>query len=217
MTAAAPATAPAPAAPGATRRAKGVRREAAVVEAAAELIAEQGLADLRMSDVAERAGMSVGHLTYYFSSKSELLLRAIVLSERQFHAEVERQLRRETDPWQRLGTLVELSASNRPGDPSWLLWFEVWARAGADQSVAAVQREFADWWRQRLADVVAYGVERGAFRGDDPERAVRVLAALVDGLSLHLTLSSPGLTRAKLLETVMGVAVDLLRPLRKRR
>lgn len=199
------------------RRAKGAEREAAVVEAAADLIAEQGLADLRMADVALRAGMSVGHVTYYFPSKTELLVRAIALSERRFQAEVDRSLRRQADPWQRLGTLVELAASQRPGDPGWVLWFEVWARAAVDPSVAAVQRELAGWWRQRLADVVAYGVQRGTFRGDDPDRAVRVLAGLVDGLSVHLTLDSSQLTRAQLLDTVMAVAVDLLRIPRRSR
>lgn len=199
------------------RRAKGAAREAAVVEAAAALIAEQGLAELRLVDVAERAGMSVGHLTYYFPSKTELLMRAIALSERQFQQEVMARLDREPDPWQRLGALVELAAAQRPGDPGWVLWFEVWARAAVDPSVARVQRELEGWWRQRLADVVAYGVERGTFRADDQARAVLVLAGLVDGLSVHLTLGSPELSREQLLDAVMGVAVSLLgRPRRCR-
>lgn len=199
------------------RRAKGAAREAAVVEAAAALIAEQGLAELRLVDVAERAGMSVGHLTYYFPSKTELLMRAIALSERQFQQEVMARLDREPDPWQRLGALVELAVPQRPGDPGWVLWFEVWARAAVDPSVARVQRELEGWWRQRLADVVAYGVERGTFRADDQARAVLVLAGLVDGLSVHLTLGSPELSREQLLDAVMGVAVSLLgRPRRRR-
>lgn len=199
------------------RRAKGAEREAAVVEAAAALIAEQGLAELRLVDVAERAGMSVGHLTYYFPSKTELLMRAIALSERQFHEEVIARLDRESGPWQRLGALVELAAAQRPGDPGWVLWFEVWARAAVDPSVARVQRELEGWWRQRLADVVAYGVERGTFRADDQARAVLVLAGLVDGLSVHLTLGSPEVSREQLLDAVMGVAVSLLgRPRRRR-
>ena len=42
-----------------TRRTKGVEREALVVRAAGQAIAERGLANVRMADVAERAGMTV--------------------------------------------------------------------------------------------------------------------------------------------------------------
>lgn len=193
------------------RRAKGAERERAIVAAAAEAIAERGLVDLRMSDVAARAGVGVGHVTYYFPTKAELLVQAIRFSEQQFHSEVMRRLRRESDPWQRLGTLVELASSDGPGDPGWVLWFEVWAAASNDSGLAEVQRELDGWWRDRLAEVVDYGVRRGAFRGDDVDRVVAVLTALTDGLSVQLTLGTEGATKESLLATVMATAVELLR------
>jgi AcrR family transcriptional regulator len=196
------------------RRAKGAEREGAVVEAAAELIAEQGLANLRVADIADRAGMSVGHVTYYFPSKSELLMRAIRVSEDRFHAEVDERLGQESDPWQRLATLVELATSDGPGDPGWVLWFDVWAHSGSDAGVARTQRELDQWWRGRLADVVGYGVERGAFRDEDRARAVATLSALTDGLAVQVTLGGAGLTAASARTLVMDTAVDLLRPRR---
>ena len=115
------------------RRTKGAERELSVVTAAAELIAEEGLAQLRMADVAERAGMSVGHVTYYFPSKAELLVRAIQLSEEKFQQQVRRALQARDDPWDRLTALVELAGASGPKDPGWLLWFEVWANAAVDR------------------------------------------------------------------------------------
>ena len=192
------------------RRSKGIERELSVVTAAAELIAEQGLAQLRMSDVADRAGMSVGHVTYYFPSKSQLLVRAIEQSEERFQTEVRNALQHQNDAWDRLGALVELAAASGPNDPGWLLWFEVWGNAAVDPEVAEVQSRLDGWWRQQMSDVIAYGTAQGSFHAADNVRAVSVLSALTDGLSVQLTLGSDAVDRAELIEIVMDVARDLM-------
>ena len=194
----------------AQRRSKGAERELAVVTAAAELIGEQGLASLRMADVAERAGMSVGHVTYYFPSKTELLIRAISQSEEQFQSDVTAALARHNDPWSRLVTLVELAAAEGPRDPGWLLWFEVWANAAVDESVAEVQAQLGGWWRGQMADVIAYGIDRGAFSTSDPDRVGSVLSALTDGMSVQVALGDGSTTRDDLLDLVLSIARDLL-------
>lgn len=194
----------------AVRRLKGAERERTVVAAAASLMSEQGLADLRMTDVAERAGMSVGHLTYYFPSKSALLVSAITMSEREFQADVDSALLQQDDPWARFHTLLELAAARGPRDRGWLLWFEVWASAGTDEGVAAAQRELEGWWRQSMRQIVVDGVESGRFTCDDVDGAVAILSALTDGLSVRLTLDGESLTRGQLLEHVTGVAMHLL-------
>lgn len=194
----------------AQRRTKGAERELSVVTAATELIAEQGLAQLRMSDVADRAGMSVGHVTYYFPSKSELLVRAIQQSEEAFQAEVLEALDRRDGAWDRLTALIELAAASEPNDPGWLLWFEVWSHAATDPKLSDVQRELDQWWRRQMADVIAYGTAQGAFRPEDPQRAVSILSALTDGLSVQVALGGGLMTRPELLETVLSMARDLL-------
>ena len=192
------------------RRSKGTEREALVVAAAAEVIAEQGLVDLRIRDVADRAGMTVGHVTYYFPSKNELLIRAIRHSELSFHQAVEQRLARLRDPWSRLRALIDAASASGPGDPGWVLWFQVWSIAASDPDVAVVQRELAGWWRSKLAEVVDYGVERGAFGAADAKRAVAVISALTDGLSVQLALGDGTLTRAAVRRLVMATASDLL-------
>lgn len=194
----------------AQRRTKGAERELAVVTAAADLISERGLTQLRMADVADRAGMSVGHVTYYFPSKTELLIRAIRQSEEQFQSEVRAALTEQVDPWRRLSTLVELAAATGPRDPGWLLWFEVWANAAVDEEVAQTLGQLDGWWREQMGDVITYGIEHGSFHTLDPGRAVAVLTALTDGLSVQLALGSDATTRSELIEIVMGTASDLL-------
>lgn len=190
----------------AERRAKGRSREDLVVSAAARAIAELGMANVRVSDVAERAGMTPGHVTYYFPSKNDLLMRAIRQSEEALSAQVEAELAAVDDPWERLDRLVDLSAADGPGDPGWVLWFQVWSTAAADPEVARVHDELDVRWRTILADVIRYGRERGTFSTADPDVVALQLSALIDGLSIQLALGSPGLTRPELLRLCRGTA-----------
>lgn len=194
------------------RRAKGKAREELVIDAAAQAIAERGLANVRVSDVAERAGMSPGHVTYYFPSKSDLLMRAIRQSEESLSELVAEKIQRIPDPWKRLDALVELSAASGPGDQGWALWFEVWSNASFDPEVARVHDELDGRWREILSDVIRYGCERGAFETADPNETARLLSALVDGLSIQLTLGSAGMSRGELLHLFRTAARAHLQP-----
>jgi AcrR family transcriptional regulator len=188
------------------RRAKGEARERLVIGAAAQLIAERGLANVRIADIAERAAMSTGHVSYYFPSKSELLMRAIRQSEEAFTDILVDQITTIRDPWARLTRLIELSAATGPGDPGWVLWFEVWSNAATDADVAKVHDELDRRAKAILHDVITYGCDQGAFRTDDPDRVALVLAALIDGLSIQLTLGAGDLTRKQLLEVSFAAA-----------
>ena len=114
------------------------------------------LAQVRVSDVAERAGISTGHVTYYFPTKSALLVGG--------------------DPRQRgaadrggravgaagAGPLAPArpaawSCRRRPGpgDQGWVLWFQVWHEASLDPTWRAragrARRPLAGGPRRRAA------------------------------------------------------------------
>ena len=52
---------------------RSIRREQ-VIEAAASIIAEQGIQNLSLSEIEKKTGMSRGQLTYYFRAKEDILL-----------------------------------------------------------------------------------------------------------------------------------------------
>lgn len=170
------------------RRRKGAERERSIISAAIEIMAEHGLSDITLTDIADRAGMSTGHVSYYFPSKASLLMRAIQQSEDGLHREMAQEIQDIEDPWERLSRLVELSASSGRGDRGWVLWFEVWANAAVDPSLAAFQAELDARWRRSLTGVIEYGCARGVFTADDPHAVSTLLSCLVDGLSVHVTL-----------------------------
>jgi AcrR family transcriptional regulator len=54
------------------RSSKGVRTRARLIQAAQEIFQEHGFHDARISDIAERAGLSYGSFYHYFPSKEEI-------------------------------------------------------------------------------------------------------------------------------------------------
>lgn len=72
---------------GAARRRDGRIAQERMLEEAMAAIAEDGLATLTMSALAERLGTSGGHILYYFGSKDRLLLEALRWSEEQLAGE----------------------------------------------------------------------------------------------------------------------------------
>ena len=65
-----------------------------VLDAAAVVITERGLADTRIQDIAERCDVSPGLILYYFESKDRLLVEALTYANDQFYLRLSRELRR---------------------------------------------------------------------------------------------------------------------------
>jgi AcrR family transcriptional regulator len=86
---------------GSAGHSKGQARRQLVVDAAAKAISELGLANVRVVDIAERAGMTTGHVTYYFPAKTDLLMLAIRRSEESLIAQAETELDGLDDAWWR--------------------------------------------------------------------------------------------------------------------
>lgn len=194
------------------RREKGQQREREVVQAAARAIADRGLGNVRMSDVADLVGMSPGHISYYFGSKSELLMEAIKWSEDLFQREVTEQVARISDPWERLDRLIDVASAAEPGDTGWVLWFEVWSSASNDAAVARLHDELDQWWRTTMAGVIRYGQATGVFKEADPDSTTTLISALIDGLSIRLTLGTTGISRDSLLDLCHRASRLLLDP-----
>ncbi|HEY6530863.1 MAG TPA: TetR/AcrR family transcriptional regulator [Acidimicrobiales bacterium] len=67
--------------PGGPRSRKGIRTRARLLEAAKQIFEEQGFLDARVSDVAERAGLSHGSFYHYFECKEEVFLEVAQAQE----------------------------------------------------------------------------------------------------------------------------------------
>lgn len=157
------------------------------MEEAWALLAERGLADLSLSELGRRLDTSAGHLSYYFGSKSGLLLELLRWSEDELAARREVVLQSDDSAEERLRRLCVINFPRAVGDPRWLLWVELWPRVMHEPALREAQREYDEAWHASIAQALTELT-------DDVDLLAQRVIALVDGLSVALLTGDPTLT-----------------------
>jgi AcrR family transcriptional regulator len=174
-----------------------------ILEAAAELISVEGIDEVRIARVANRARVSTSLIHHYFSTREELLTDALMLAfdqaaEERFGAdEPEIAKRSHTDA---LAVAIEQCLPEPgPNEREWVLWVELWLRAARDPELRPVAARLYDRYREWMEELIAAGAEAGEFRTADPGRVADLALGLFDGLGLRALLEDPGvdLSRAR--------------------
>lgn len=169
------------------------QRRQQILDAAVEVIAERGLSETRIADVARRAGASPALVLYYFVSKDRLLTEALSHAEDRFYLQTFHELTRLGRATDRLVGLIDLSFPSAEGDidSDWMLWMELWSRALRDPEVSQKREALDRRWRTTIADIVREGQRAGEFSDVDVEDFALRLAALIDGLAVQVVLRDP--------------------------
>ena len=177
-----------------TRRTQQERREqaeTALLNAAAELVVEEGVHSLTLARVGQRASYSRGLVTHYFGSKQALLEHLARASQSGFvpglggrSPGLDRLLRL-IDGY--IGALSQMRMMNR----AFLL---LWAEAATAPELALIFRERDEAFRADLSEDITAGIAAGTVRPDAPadEVAVAVLGQL-RGIALQRLVDSPAI------------------------
>jgi AcrR family transcriptional regulator len=198
-----------------TGNAKGKDRHREIVDAAARVITDRGLAETRISDIAERAGVSPGLILYYFESKDRLLSEALTFANDQFYLRASREIRRIDSAREQLRRLIDLSVPGYLPEygrlDEWALWIEVWVRALRDPDMAKDREVLDQRWRAQIAEIVRGGQASGEFSSaeDADELSLRI-GALIDGLAIQVVLNDSLVTTERMHRTTMEVAAQTL-------
>jgi AcrR family transcriptional regulator len=197
----------------AKRREDRQRRREAVLEAALDVIVDRGLANTRMSDIAERAGMSAGNILYYFESKDDLLMELLRRSDDLLFRQAVEEFEQLPSYGDRLRRLTELAAPSGPSDPGWIVWLEVWSLSPHDERIGQGHADLDRRWVEFLAELVRSGQEAGEFsaEADPADFAVRY-GALMDGLAIKVVAGIEGMDVERLLVICNAMAADELQP-----
>lgn len=201
---------------GKTRQKQQRDRHQEILEAAAQVITNRGLAETRIQDIAERCGVSPGLILYYFESKDRLLVEALTYANDQFYLRVSRELRRMPSAKERLARLIELSVPGYLPEytllDEWALWLEIWVRALRDTQMAKEREALERRWVQSIADLIRYGRQTGEFAtdGHDADDLAMQIGAMIDGLAIQVLLNDTATTPARMLEIVTDVAARLI-------
>jgi AcrR family transcriptional regulator len=188
-------------------------RRLQILTAAAELIAEAGVAETRIALVAKRAQVSSALVIYYFGTRDQLLVNALRFSEQTFYDAAERMLADVRPIRERLSLLIRWTCTPHgegevPG--AWGLWFDLWVQAFRHPEVSADRIELDNRWRAMIAGVVQAGVTDGEASCADPHRFAVTFASLLDGLSIQVALADPVVTPDLAYEIAMSFAAQEL-------
>ena len=147
-----------------------------ILEAACDLIAAEGIDDVRIARVAMRAGASTALVHHYFSTREELLEQALLHSfelvgdERFAGGEGEG----ETATTRLAAAIEECLPQEGRLERDWVLWVELWLRAARDPDLRPVATELYQRYRDWLSGVIEAGVKSGEFEApadlDRPRR-----------------------------------------------
>jgi AcrR family transcriptional regulator len=183
-----------------TQRERRDHAEAALLNAAAELVVEHGVRSLTLARVGERAGYSRGIVTHHFGSKQALLERLARATQAGFvpglgglPPGLDRLLRL-IDGY--VGALGQVGVFNR----AFLL---LWAEAATASELAPIFRDRDDAFRADLRDDVHAGIADGTIRPDliPAEVAVAVVGQL-RGIGLQRLLDPRAVDTERLRHTV---------------
>jgi len=194
---------------------KGKDRHREILDAAARVITDRGLAETRISDIAEQAGVSPGLILYYFESKDRLLSEALTFANDQFYLRMSREIRRIPSAREQLRRLIDLSVPGYLPDygrlDEWALWIEVWVRALRDTDMAKDREVLDQRWRSQIADIVRGGQASGEFSSTlDPEELSLRIAALIDGLAIQVIMNDSMVSSERMRRTTVEVAAQTL-------
>jgi AcrR family transcriptional regulator len=169
---------------------------ARILDAACELIAEEGIDDVRIARVAQRAGASTGLVHHYFSTREELLEQALIHS---FERAGDERFGEEGEgPATGAAGLAAAIRESLPApgeqEREWVLWVELWLRAVREPDLRPVANRLYERYREWLASLIRAGVDSGEFRADaDPEAVADIAMALLDGAGVRAMLDDPGM------------------------
>ncbi|GIH92850.1 TetR/AcrR family transcriptional regulator [Planobispora siamensis] len=164
-----------------------------VLRAALLAIDEVGPERVRIRDIAERAGMSSGHVMYYFGKRDRILVSTLLLSEDELAERRTAELAGVADPRRAVVRFAQLYLPVSATDVRWRLWAQVIARPPQDEETLARIAGFTGTWVRELAGILTRGAAAGLLRplGDAEEHAGRA-CRIMDSLASDVLLGLPG-------------------------
>lgn len=143
-------------------------RRGEILRCFTEMVAERGYDEVSVRDVAEALGISKGTVLHHFRSKENLLEELNSEYMRRRLAEAREFLAGFEDPVDQLQLFVyQLMLTQQDDRAATVAFSREIVRSASEPTMAAV-RELRDEYSRMLKEVIARGVESGAFAAVDP-------------------------------------------------
>jgi TetR/AcrR family transcriptional repressor of nem operon len=177
-----------------------------VVGVAAQVISERGLTNLTLADLADQLEVDESAVTYWFQDPGQVLVAVMEIRNNWFLDEVRTRMTKLDTQTERLREFLEMSAADHQAT----FWIELWRLSSRDDSARRARQAMADAVRRTIAGIIRAGQRTGEFGAASPDKVALVLAALISGFSVNVTLGDPAVTPEVMLDTLLDASERLL-------
>ncbi|WP_028927212.1 TetR/AcrR family transcriptional regulator [Pseudonocardia acaciae] len=170
-------------------------RRALIINAAGQAIRDRGLADLRIRDIAERAGLSSGSVLYYYPEIAGLMIDVHTTVVTDFYQARVARVGEPDTPAGKLRAAVGSGLPTGPDDDACRLLYELHSLADRSGTHAALMAGLFDREVTLYRSILDLGVGLGAFTLARPiEEVARNAVIIEDGYGLHMVSRNPSVT-----------------------
>ena len=165
-------------------------RKSRIVDAAIDVVARYGVAGTTMRRIAAEADVPLGSLTYHFTGLDDLLAQAFERHAERMSPHYEAHFHAVRDREGFIDAVTDLIHGDAGADPrDWAVAYELYLAALRDPALRTV----TEAWMRRSRAVLERFVDPVTARGVD---------AMIEGMVMHLTLSTATFDRADTREIV---------------
>jgi len=181
-----------------------------LVQAAMDAVASRGLSGLRLKDIAEHAGLSIGSVSYYYPELNDLLVEAHHEAMERFYWNRVERVALCNSAIEAIQVAVREGIPEEPVTSDVYMLYELHTYAGRSSAHADLM---TDLWEKEVS-VYQGIIERGIASQEfltvqSPRTIAETAVALEDAFNLHLVSSNSGVSselgRDRLLAYLTGV------------
>lgn len=163
------------------------RRRKQLLNAAKEVIINDGLEAATLRNIAREAGVTTGMISHYFRDKSDIVVSCFETVSEDWLRTAKTTIAEAASTEQKLLALTQLclplSADDRK---AWCIWTEMWTHAGRNADLTRTMLAVDSIWESMVFEILVEGKEAGLVDARvNVAREASILVRLADGLSLR--------------------------------
>jgi len=165
-------------------RAQGVRTRNAIVRVARKLLLEEGSLEFSLRAVAQRAGVSISNLQYYFPNRLAVVRAVMAPIMDAYLEDMQRSLASSASPREAIDALLGKALSDARDSQNVALWWHFVSMVSTDDECARLLDEWYDTLTSGIAQLIRAANPK--CKPAESMQAASLLIAMADGLALQL-------------------------------
>jgi len=188
-------------------------RRAQIIEAALACFARKGYHRTTMDDIVAESGLSKGSLYWYFKSKKEIFLAAVMPLFQRMGASMQEVLKMALSPAEKLQAIAQMFVTGMDEARPFIgVIIDFWSQTRQEEDINELLRDVYEPYSAALSGIIEEGIQRGEFRPVNAGHIASLLMAVYDGLMWQLLAFPEQVDLEGLTETLLDVLLEGLKP-----